>query len=256
MRISIALVIGAALLAFALIANAPASLVDRELAAATIYRVRLADVRGLWWSGSGELLLLPAGARQPVAWTIELWPLLHGAFRGTLATGPAATRHGQFAWQEGRLELHQIELTLPANAVLQTLGAPAMLADATGMVNARLDSVVRRAGTLSVRAVFLWQGATLPGPGMDARIGLGEVHLDFSGQGPESTGALRNAAGDVDITGTVTVGYDGSLRLEATVRPSVGLDQDRRKAIAVALSAIGRSDGQGGWHLSWSAPLQ
>ena len=44
MRISIALVIGAALLAFALIANAPASLVDRELAAATVYRVRLADV--------------------------------------------------------------------------------------------------------------------------------------------------------------------------------------------------------------------
>lgn len=55
---------------------APASLVEAPLAARTQNRVRLSESTGFWWKGRGTLALGDGSARLPIAWRMELPPLL------------------------------------------------------------------------------------------------------------------------------------------------------------------------------------
>ena len=57
---------GAILLVAALAIKAPASLLDRRVADLTDGRIRVVAATGTMWNGSGELVLLPDGARIPI----------------------------------------------------------------------------------------------------------------------------------------------------------------------------------------------
>ena len=68
MRVALAILAGAVLLAIALAIGAPASLLDARVAAASDGRLRIADAEGTLWNGSGQLLLVPGGTRRALAW--------------------------------------------------------------------------------------------------------------------------------------------------------------------------------------------
>jgi hypothetical protein len=128
---------GAILLAAALAIEAPASLVDRRVADLTDGRIRIAAATGTVWNGSGELALLPDGARIPIAWRLEPIRLLRGGLAGSLTAGDA-TRPATFTVER---EFHRARQPLPC----RDLGAAHRVPDA--------DECQRHAGA---------RGRTLP----------------------------------------------------------------------------------------------
>jgi hypothetical protein len=252
MRTAIAVAIAVVALAAALMFEAPASLLDARLASISDGRVRIAHAAGTLWRGSGDLVLAAGGAQRPVEWRIEAWPLLRGELRGSFTGGADSQRIATFDASGDKLELRGIELALPMEALLRTLGAPSLLASAGGEVTLRVDRFVHGADALDAQVALQWSNASLPGQRPDLRIALGDVHAELSGQGREVPGTIENSGGDVDIRGTLRASANGSARVDLDVRPRPGIARDRADAIATALGLIGSPDGQGGYRVAWA----
>jgi hypothetical protein len=251
MRTGIAVAVAAVAFAAALILEAPASLLDARLTSISDGRVRIAHADGTLWRGSGELVLPAGGARQPVAWRIEAWPLLRGELRGSF-TSADSQRIATFDAGGDTLELRNVELALPMEALLRTLGAPSLLASAGGEVTLRVGRLVHRADALDADVALQWSNASLPSQRPDLRIALGDVRAELSGQGREVPGTIENSGGDVDLRGTLSAAANGSTRIDIDVRPRAGIARDRATAIATALGLVGSPDGQGGYHVAWA----
>src|SRR2546421_129634 len=71
LRPALAFAAGALLLAIALLIIAPAALLDARINMLSDGRLRIANATGTLWQGSGELVLLPAGARQAFFWRLD-----------------------------------------------------------------------------------------------------------------------------------------------------------------------------------------
>jgi general secretion pathway protein N len=251
MRPLIAVGVGAALLFIALVTDAPATLVDGRLDAASAGRLRLTGATGTVWNGSGELRLLPGSSAMHIAWRIDWWPLLWGELLGTLGTGDDATPRASFRVAGSEFTLRDVAVALPADALLRAGGAPEILGRAGGLVALRADTLTRRAGGFEGRASVRWTGADLRGLRPDERIALGDVRFDAAGQGGDLAGTLVNVGGDVEIVGTAGLAADGGVRLDAVLRPRADIDAERAKSIAGALAAAGRPDGSGGYRIAW-----
>jgi general secretion pathway protein N len=251
MRPLIAVGLGAALLLLALAIEAPATLVDGRLDAASAGRLRLTGATGTVWNGSGELRLLPEPSATQLAWQVDPWPLLWGELRGTLGTEDKASPRASFAVAGGDFSLRDVRLTLPADALLRASGAPAILAPAGGNIAVRADTFTRRGDNFEGRADVRWDGASLPGARPDDRIALGDVRFDAAGQGKDIAGTLSNVGGDVEIIGTAAVSASGAGPVDVVLRPRGGIDPERAKLIAGALATVGRPDGSGGFRIVW-----
>ncbi|MGH8713005.1 MAG: type II secretion system protein N, partial [Casimicrobiaceae bacterium] len=247
------LVIGAAalLLAAAVAIEAPATLVDQRVQAATAGRVRIAAATGTVWHGSGALTLMPGGIRTPIAWRIDPMPLLGGELTGSIEVA-GALRPSEFrVGAEGDFAVQDLMVTMPAAAVLRAAGIPAMLAAAGGTVALDASNLVRHGDRLDGRAKLVWQNATLPGPRAGTRIALGEVRLDAAGSGEQIPATLANSGGDVEIAGNVVLTLRGMPRVDMHARPRAGIGAERSDAVAALLSTVGRSDGAGGFRIVW-----
>jgi general secretion pathway protein N len=254
MRILIAILVTALLLAVAIVALAPAGLVDFETKKLTAGNVRLAQSSGTLWKGSGDLVLTAADARVPLAWTIEPWPLLHGEVAGTIGTG-AGGASGTFSVRRDGFSLRDIHLALPATAIMRASGSPAMLAAVGGTIDVQVNTLSKNGDQLDGRFTARWQNASLPGPRPEARIGLGDVRVDVAGTGAELPGTVGNVGGDVELSGTVALSTTAA-RISAVVRPRAGVDSERSQAIEAALRVVGQPDGSGGFRVAWTAPLK
>ena len=241
---------GAILLAAALAIEAPASLVDHRVADLTDGRIRIAAATGTVWNGSGELALLPDGARIPIMWRLEPIPLLRGGLAGSLTAGDV-TRPATFAVEREDFVVHDFAITLPAAAVLRTAGVPDALTNAGGTLVLDVADLARRGTRLEGRADLRWTDATLPAPLTGARIALGEVRLAAAGNGSEIPATLSNSGGEVDVAGTLLFSTRGMPQIDARIKPRPGLPADRSEAIAAALSSIGRADGAGSYRVVW-----
>ena len=250
MRVAIAILVGAVLLAIALAISAPASLLDGRVAAMSDGHLRIADAEGTLWNGSGQLLLVPSGTRRALAWHIDPWPLLRGEVQGTIAVDADAQR-ADFAYGHNDFELRHFDLSVPMESVLKTAGVPGALTTAGGSVTAHIERLVQTPDAIDAQLTLQWRDASVPGLRPGERIALGEVRLDVDGHGPEIAGALSNRGGDVEIAGRVSVSAALASRIDATLRPRDGIDRDRADAVAAALSFIGTADGQGGYRLAW-----
>ena len=71
--------LGALVLAAAVILLAPAALLDASLASRTGERLRLADARGVWWNGHSVVASASGTARIPLAWRVDPAALARGA---------------------------------------------------------------------------------------------------------------------------------------------------------------------------------
>jgi general secretion pathway protein N len=245
----LAVAAGALLLAIAVAINAPASLLDSRIAAATEGRARISNTMGTVWNGSGDLVLLPRGTRRSLAWHIDAWPLLTGEVRGTVAMEGGAAQRTEFAYGRGHAVLRGFDADLPMDTLLQSAGVPATLGAAGGNLAAHVVRFVQTPGALDVDVALQWQDASLPAPGV--RIALGDIRLELRGNGPEIGGPLSNQGGDVEIIGRVILSAALAPRFDATIRPRTGIDRDRADALATTLALIGAPDGQGGYRVAW-----
>ena len=252
MRIAVALGASAALLAIALAIQAPATLLDQRVAAMTGGRLRITNTEGTVWNGAGELVLLPSGARWPLAWHIDAGSLVSGELRGSMAGGQEAVRCGAFSLGHGDFALRDIAAALPAEALLRAGDAPSALASAGGRIELQVDELAKLGDTLKGHLVATWRSASLPALRPNIRVSLGDVRLELAGESRELRGALQNSGGDVDVVGSVAISVAGLPRLDAMIKPRPALDQDRADAIAAALNMLGVSDGQGAWRVSWT----
>jgi general secretion pathway protein N len=249
MRLALAVVLGAVLLVAALLATAPATLLDARIAALSGGRVRVADAAGTIWSGSGELVLLPARTRQPMRWRLEPWPLLRGEVRAAIGTDTAGAPSATLAFARDHFELRALDLALPVETILP-LATSAKVA-LGGKIYLQVAHLAWLGQALDGQLSVQWRDASVPGPRADAPIALGDVRIDLSGRGAELSGPVRNSGGDVEMSGQLVLAAAGAASLELTLRPRPG-DRERAEAIAAALSTLAPDDGRGGYRLRWT----
>ena len=252
MRFWLAFAAGVLLLAIAVAVAAPASLLDGRLATATEGKLRIADASGTLWNGSGNLVLLPSGIRRSLAWHIDAWPLLSGELRGTIATDPDMAQRAEFTYGHSSTALRGLDVAVPMDALLQSVGLPAALGAAGGSLESRIERFVQTRDAIDSDLTLLWRDASVPAMAPGARIQLGDVRLDLRGTGPEVAGSLSNVGGEVEIAGRVAFTAALAPKVDATIRPRAGLDRDRAEMIVSALSLIGSADGQGGYRIAWA----
>ena len=245
----LAVVAGALLLAIATAIEAPATLLDGRIAAATNGRMRLADATGTIWNGAGDLVLLPTGTRRALAWHIDAWPLITGEVRGTVAMDAGGAPRATFAYSDERAALREFDADLPMDALLQSAGIPAALGAAGGIAALHVERFLHASNALDADLALQWQDASLPAPGV--RIALGDVRAELRGNGPEIAGPISNRGGDVEIAGRMTLSAALAPKLDATIRTRAGLDRDRTESISTALSLVGSPDGQGAYRILW-----
>ena len=255
MRALLVAAAAACLLALAIAAAAPATLVDRQLAEVTRGRLRVGDPAGTVWDGSGTLILLPYNARVPVHWHIDALPLLRSRLSGTLSRdsigGAVESPPATFDLGADDFALNHLVVAFPAEALLRAADAPAFISGAAGIVDVRADAFAMRRGVFDGGFIASWRGASVPGPRPDVRVALGDVRLDGVGNGGEIKGALSNAGGDIEITGTLSLAATGAARVEARLRPRAGLDPERSNAISSALTLLAAKDDSGAYRIVW-----
>jgi general secretion pathway protein N len=250
LRRVLAITAGAVLLAITVLIIAPAALLDARINALSDGRLRLANAAGTLWHGSGELVVLPAGTRQPLFWRLDAWPLLRGEVRATIALDADGARSATVAYGRDRLDVRDLDVSLPAQSVLLA-AAPKTPLGFGGSLALHVERFVQLPDALDVQLSGEWRDGSVRGSSADATISLGDVRIALNGRGAEINGPLRNSGGDVEIDGQVAVGAAGTARLDATVRPRSS-DRERADRIAVALMALGTPDGRGGYRVTWT----
>lgn len=245
---SVFVLLAFAVLALALVARAPATLLDARVEALSVGRVRLADAGGTVWNGSGELRTVPADLAVPVAWHVDAAALVVGRLSGTMSisNGPPAT----FSVNSREFEVRDLKLTLPAQTLLRVAGVPP-IASAGGRVDVNIASLSRRADRLEGGVGIRWNAATLSALSISPALALGDVSLDGLGEAGALVGTISNSGGDVELTGSASLGADASASIRASVRPRAGLDKDRANALKTMLSAITPPDASGAYQLAW-----
>jgi hypothetical protein len=228
---------------------APAALLDLRIARATDGAVRLANAEGTVRQGHGNVVA--GAARIPIAWHVELWPLLRGVVRVQLKSGTGAgTPRATIAVGTDTLAFHAVDVTLPAEVFAPTLtrAAGAVVA---GEINLTADDIEWTAGSSRGEARVIWRAARIALPGSAAPLALGEVRTVATADGNVLSGPLGNEGGDLALRGKWTMRMHDSIELALHVtarRP--GLPDVERM-----LSALGTADGNG-WRIEWRGTLR
>jgi hypothetical protein len=243
-RIVLRAVSGFVVLAAAVVALAPATLLDGALAARTGDRLHLVDARGLWWHGEGALATGDGMTRLPLAWHVAFVPLLTGKLVVALRAGDdGAAPTGTVALAEGRIDVRDLHVVAPA-ALLPAL-VPAVKAVALrGDVDLRAPSFTwrgtRGAGTFAAT----WEHARVgAGPWV---VDLGHVTANGAPAGDGLAGTVRGAGGDVTIDGTLDVSA-GIMRASLEVAPAPGASD----AVRAMLPLLGPVDQAGRVAIAW-----
>ena len=236
MKAFVIAIAAAVIIAGALAAFAPASLVDARVASATGGTLRVAEANGTLWRGSGLLGASDGRWRIPVAWTLDVAPLLRGVASIALGNDDATDVRGAATASRNRIVVDALDATVPG-AILGALDPAAGLATG-GEVKIRATSLTldpsAGSGTLSAD----WSNARAQFGGL--LIDLGTLTLRLAAQGGGVSGPLTSQGGDVAVDGTVTL---RDQRLDAQVRltPGPAASPELRKSLA----SLGAADERG-----------
>jgi len=235
------------LLAIAVAALAPATLLAPPIARDSGGALALVEPEGTVWNGRGTLVA--AGERIPVAWNVETGAILGGALAVRL-TGRDPARplpRARLAASLHRLAAADVEIALPAAALLAVAGTPAPVALGGAL---RLRSVaLERSGTaISGSADLAWDGARIGLAGSPQSFDLGSVAVALTGSGDRLRGPVTNRGGKVALAGEAGVDTRGAVTLDLLVTPRAPLDA----AAVAALRALAHPEGDG-WRLRWPA---
>ena len=234
------LAIGLGAYALALIATAPATLVDAGLQRASHGRLRLADAHGTLWSGSGQIEIRDTGGRAGVvkglAWRVVPESLLRGHLVCDVAL-EQATRRFPVTVTLSRVELANADISLPA-AVLG-LGVPKLAPlGLTGDVLIHVASLSIARDGLEGHATLQWRAA---GSAFSPVSPLGDYELRLEGEGTAVRAVLHTLQGPIQLDGKGSWTHGDRPTFLATAR--VPPQHQLQLAPLLRLIAIERGDG-------------
>jgi len=248
-RTILVLLSAAVLLAAAVVALAPASLVAARVT--RVSGIAMGEVEGTLWRGRG--VLAAGNARLPLAWTLDAAPLLTGELRVHLTPidGASTFPRADIAAGNGRLTLRDVDIVFPASllatAIARNATQPAgWTADGEiAVTSSRLDWAPP-AGSGDLRVV--WRSARLALAAV-AVVDLGELAATLVANGDRLAGPVANRGGDLDLRGDLMLQANGDAAISLVATPRRATDA----ALAGALAAIGTADGAG-WRVHWQTP--
>ena len=235
--------LGALVLAVAVVLLAPAALLDAPLADRTAKRLRLTDARGVWWNGQGIVASASGVARIPLAWRVDPAALARGALVVRVRDADTAATLGTLSLGPGSVDIRDLRLSVPAAAVGSVdsrLEAIALGGDVALAAPAYVLRGASRAGEVDAT----WQRARIVAGG--ANVDLGTVTLDSAPVDGGSTGTIRNDGGDVSIAGTFS-DRAGMLDASVTIAPTPAAPQ----SVRTLLPLLGAPDASGGVRIAW-----
>jgi general secretion pathway protein N len=241
-RLRFALPVGLLLLVVAVVALAPARLVDAQLVQATDGRLRLADAAGTVWRGDGVVTDARGALRLPVTWQLSPLALL----KGTAALD--VTPQGEIVAAGDGVSLRNVRIDVPARA-LDALATRGITAAFGG--DLRLDAAAfRYDGRSGDGAVDLrWDRARVAFNG--AIVDLGTITARMTPRGADLTGTFTSTGGALRSAGDV-VFANGEFGITATLTPAGPLPPE----LMLLLGALGRADANGAIRVAWRGVLR
>lgn len=179
---------------------APATLVDFGLQRVSQGRLRLAELQGTLWSGSGYIEIRDAGGRAGVAkslaWRILPESLLRGQVIGEVQLEQSGKGFPVTLSLSG-VELANVDISLPATAL--GLGVPKLAPlGLTGDILLHIASFSLDRKQMQARASLQWRNA---GSVFTPISPLGDYELSFDGDGAPVRIFLRTLQGPLQLDG-------------------------------------------------------
>jgi general secretion pathway protein N len=236
--------LGVAAYAGALVAMAPATLIDWALARESASRVRLTTAEGTVWSGSGFVEIRDAKQRaraaKRVAWRVAPTALLRGALAIEATTSDSRTPISITA-TFSRVEIANAELSLPAGVL--GLAAPKLEPlELTGNLSLQIARLTLADGDVHGNARAQWRAA---GSSLTKLSPLGSYELEFMPEGAGLRATLRTLDGPLALegAGSWTKQKGPAFRATAEVASS------HREALAPVLRLVAIERGPGRFDL-------
>jgi hypothetical protein len=240
---------GALLLAMALAAFAPASIVDVRLDRMSGGLARIAEAGGTLWRGRGELTDGRGGTRIPLRWRLDPSSPLRGEADVVLAPVQASSFvRGRVQLSAQRVVATNVDIAVPATMIAAWAGA----ADAGvgGEVSIASEMLTLEPGRADGTLHLQWRRARFLAPAAPA-IDLGIATARLVASGPGLSGPLEARGGEVLATGTLSI-TSRSLALDVELVPAPGAP----RAIVDALARAGTPDARGAVRLRLSRELR
>jgi len=226
--------------ALGLVATAPATLIDTHLRQASDSRMRLAEARGLLWSGTGQIEIRDANHRtgfaRSVAWRVLPVHLLRGKLLYEVALDQDVKRFPVTISLSG-INVADADINLPAGALGLAVPKLAPL-ELTGDVILHVARLAIARGMVQGNATLQWRAA---GSAFAPVSPLGDYELRFEGNGSAVRASLRTLQGplQLDGEGSWTRGHNPVFLGTARIPPQ----HQQQLAPLLRLIAIERGDG-------------
>lgn len=226
--------------ALALVATAPATLIDSRLRAASDGRARLAEARGTLWSGTGQVEVRDASGRavlaRHIAWRALPSYLLLGRLRYEVALNRAA-KHFPVTISPARIEVADADINLPAAALGLAIPKIAPL-ELAGDVMLQVGRLAAARGAVQGNATLQWRAA---GSALAPVSPLGDYELRLDGEGSAVRVSLRTLQGPLQLDGQGSWPAGGRLEFRGTAR--IPAQHYQQLAPLLRLIAVERGDG-------------
>lgn len=224
----------------ALVAMAPATLIDSRLRLASEGRVRLAEARGTLWSGTGQIEVRDANERavlaRSVAWRARPGHLFLGRLRYDISVDHAAKRF-PVTITPARVHVADADINLPAAALGLAIPKMAPL-ELTGDVMLQVGQLGISQGAVQGNVTLQWRAA---GSGLAPVSPLGDYELRLNGEGSALRASLRTLQGPLQLEGQGSWSAGGRLEFLGTAR--VPAQHYQQLAPLLRLIAVERGDG-------------
>ena len=241
MKWSAALAIGLGFYAIALVATAPATLLDGALARSSHGRLRLAQAQGTVWSGTGLLEIRDASGRSGVAKSVTWRVMPQSAWRGRLACevrldDPAKAFPVMVS--VSTLEVTNADINLPATVL--GLGVPKLgPLGLTGDVLIHIPNLSVKRDAMNGTATLQWLAA---GSSLTSVSPLGNYELKLDGEGMTLHAYLRTLEGPLWLDGKGAWKQGTNPDFLANARVDPGYEQQLSPLLR--LIAIERGEGR------------
>jgi general secretion pathway protein N len=226
--------------ALALIATAPASLIDAGLQQETEGRLRLAEAQGTLWSGTGLIEIRDrmhrSGVAKSITWQVLPAYFLRGQLRCDIGLDLAPKRF-PVTISMAAIEVADADINLPAAALGLAIPKLAPL----GLTGDALLHVARLSftrGAIRGNATLQWLGA---GSAFTRVSPLGDYELRLDGEGAAVRASLRTLQGPLQLDGQGSWAGGGNPAFRGTAR--IPPEQRQQLSPLMRMIAVERSEG-------------
>jgi len=232
--------IGLFIYTVAVIATAPATLIDARLQHASHGRLRLVEARGTLWSGSGQIEVRDSAGRigiaKNLAWRFLPESLLRGRLVCEVGLDQSAKRF-PVTLSLSRIEVANADVSLPATVL--GLGLPKLAPlGLTGDVLLHVASLTIERKEMQGNATLLWRDA---GSVLTPISPLGDYELRLDGEGATVHAYLRTIQGPLRLEGKGSWANGNNPVFLATAQ--VAAEHQQQLAPLLRLIAVERGEG-------------